>query len=207
MKKLREFLKTTLLGGLVVILPTAIMMMIVLWLYGFLERAVIALAQIKDPTITVESLGPAQVIVLGILALLLILAVCFVIGLIIRTQLGKWLHSGLETSLMKRIPGYSLIKETVAQFLGTKKSPFSTVALVRLFDNETLVTGFVTDEHPGGYCTIFMPTGPNPTSGNIYHVKTEQVQIIDVSVEETMRSILSCGAGSGKLLERLKEQA
>ena len=83
------------------------------------------------------------------LASLAILGVCFAVGIMVRTQIGKWLHTGLEQILMKRIPGYMLIKETVSQFLGAKKTPFSTVALVRLFDNDTLVTCFVTDEYPG----------------------------------------------------------
>ena len=45
---------------------------------------------------------------------------------------------------------YNLVKETVQQFLGAKKSPFSKVATVRLFGNETEMTAFVTDEHPDG---------------------------------------------------------
>ncbi len=196
MKKLREFLKTTLLGGLVVILPTAIIFFFFKWVLALIQDNVGPLAAKLLPGIDNPYLGTA-------LASLAILGVCFAVGIMVRTQIGKWLHTGLEQILMKRIPGYMLIKETVSQFLGAKKTPFSTVALVRLFDNDTLVTCFVTDEYPGGY-TVFMPTGPNPTSGNIYHVKSEQVEIIEVSVEDTMRSILSCGAGSSKLMALAK---
>jgi uncharacterized membrane protein len=77
------------------------------------------------------------------------------------------------------------------------------VALVRLFGNETLVSAFVTETHPDGSYTVFMPTGPNPTSGNIYHVPGENVFPVDVSVEDTMRSIISCGAGSSTLVAKL----
>ena len=91
-------------------------------------------------------------------------------------------------------------KETVVQFLGDKKSPFSSVALVQIFGNETLVSAFVTDTHDNGDYTVFVPTGPNPTSGNIYHVKSRFVHPVDVPVEEAMRSIISCGAGSAGLI-------
>jgi uncharacterized membrane protein len=93
------------------------------------------------------------------------------------------------------------VKDIVLAFLGGKKSPFSTVALVQLFDSDTLTTAFVVDEHANGSFTVFVPTGPNPTSGLIYHVKGEHVHKLDVAVEDAMRATISCGAGSSKLIE------
>ena len=104
-----------------------------------------------------------------------------------------------------KAPGYSIIKETVAQFIGNKKSPFSSAALVQIFGNETMVSAFVTDEHEDGSYTVFVPTGPNPTSGNIYHLPGKFVHPIDAPVEDLMRSIISCGAGSSALVKRLKK--
>jgi uncharacterized membrane protein len=129
--------------------------------------------------------------------------VCFVIGFVVRTSLGKWLYNTVESRFLKKVPGYSLIKETVSQFLGGKKAPFSSVALVQIYGNETMVSAFVTDSHDDGSYTVFVPTGPNPTSGNIYHLKGKWVHPVDVSVEDTMRSIISCGAGSSMLIEKL----
>jgi hypothetical protein len=37
-------------------------------------------------------------------------------------------------------------KEAVMQFPGKKKYPFSSIVLVRAYDNETMMTGFITDE-------------------------------------------------------------
>lgn len=62
----------------------------------------------------------------------------------------------------------------------------------------------VTDTHEDGGCTVFVPTGPNPTSGNIYHLRPENVFPVDTSVEDTMRSIISCGAGSSMLIARFQ---
>ena len=115
--------------------------------------------------------------------------------------MGGWLFRSLESSLLNKVFGYNLIKETVTQFLSSKQSPFSSVALVNVFGNETLMTAFVTDEHEDGSYSVFVPTGPNPTSGNIYHLKKEFVHLVDISVEDAMRSIISCGAGSSKLIK------
>jgi uncharacterized membrane protein len=100
-----------------------------------------------------------------------------------------------------------MVKETVNQFLGKKESPFSSVALVQIFENDTKVTGFITDRHDNGTITVFVPTGPNPTSGFIYHLDAEYVHPVDVSVEDAMRSVISCGAGSGALVKGLDEDA
>ena len=94
-------------------------------------------------------------------------------------------------------------RETVLQLLGRRKSPFSSVAFVQLFENNTLVTAFVTDEHDDGSYTVFVPTGPNPTSGQIFHLEGRFVHPIAVGVDDTMRSIISCGAGSSTLISAM----
>jgi uncharacterized membrane protein len=68
------------------------------------------------------------------------------------------------------------------------------------------MTGFVTDIHENGLYTIFVPTGPNPTTGFIFHLEEAYVQKIDTPVEEAMRSIISCGAGSECLIKNLGSQ-
>jgi uncharacterized membrane protein len=63
------------------------------------------------------------------------------------------------------------------------------------------MTGFITDEHANDFYTVFVPTGPNPTNGFIFHVKAHQITEIDVSVEEAMKAIISVGAGSKNIVE------
>ena len=200
MNRLKEFIKSTVVGGLLVILPLAIFFFALTWVFGLVRRAISPLTTI------VMQQSPLQGVVADVLVVALLIVACFSVGVLVRTRLGKWLYSVLESMVFLKIPGYSLIKETVSQFLGKKKSPFSSVALVQIFGNETLVSAFITDEHENGTCTVFVPTGPNPTSGNIYHLPQDRVHPVDVSVEDAMRSILSCGAGSSMLMAKKTEQ-
>lgn len=62
------------------------------------------------------------------------------------------------------------------------------------------MTGFVTDELPNGKLTIFVPTGPNPTNGFIFHVDEDQVEYLDTNTEDAMRSIIGVGVGSADAL-------
>lgn len=198
MKKLKEFVKSTIVGGLLVILPLAICLFVITWVFNLIRGAIGPLT-----TIVMEN-SPIQGIVADVLVIMLIVVACFFLGLLVRTKFGKWIYASLESRLLRKAPGYSLIKETVFQLLGNKKSPFSSVALVQAFGNDVLLSAFITDEHEDGSYTVFVPTGPNPTSGNIYHLKAEYVHPVDVSIEDAMRSIISCGAGSSALIAKMR---
>ena len=66
-----------------------------------------------------------------------------------------------------------------------------------------LMTGFITDNQ-GEIITVFVPTGPNPTSGNIYHLPKAKVLKTGASVDNGMKSIISCGAGSAEVFASLE---
>jgi len=195
MQGIKSFFKTSLLGGLVVLLPVGILALLFAWVFGMVQRWVQPLTNL------VTSLTVLNELLAMFVALCLIVVACFVVGLILRTQVGRFIHEKLEDHILKIAPGYNLIKETVLQFLGNRPSPFSSVALVRLFGNDTLVTAFVTETHDNGWYSVFVPTGPNPTSGNIYHLKPEYVHKVDLPIEDVMRSIISCGAGSASVVK------
>ncbi len=201
MKRFRAFLQTTFLGGIVVVLPVVILIFVGRWLMTTIGDAVQPLTPLLGPAYNRYELV-AHLIVLS-----LILVACFLIGLVVRTQLGSMLYSTLERRVLKIAPGYSLIKETIVQLLGHERPPFSQAVLARPFGNETKVFAFVTDSHDNGHHTIFVPTGPNPTSGFIFHVPPEAVEPLDVPLEKVMRSIISAGAGSRDLLAAYQEQA
>lgn len=202
LKRTKNFFKTTLLGGAIVIMPTIILIFAFKWLFGMVGNGIKPLTDLVINTITLPDryekyIAPAIVISV-------IITGCFLLGLIVRTRIGQWFYNGLESSVLSKAPGYKMVKETVNQFLGKKKSPFSSVALVQVYENDTMITAFITDHHDNGTVTVFAPTGPNPTSGFIYHVKEEFVHPVDISVEDAMRSVISCGAGSEQLIKRLK---
>jgi len=189
------FIKTTLIGGLGVILPIVILVIIFSWLFGFVIKYVHPISEFifADP----DAIG----IFADVISILLIVLIWFLIGLIVRTAVGRYLHTSIEGFLLGKIPGYNIVKDVIEQFIGKKATPFSSVVLVNM-GNGTLLTGFVTAEHADGRCTVFIPTGPNPTSGNILHVPPENVFKIDVPVEQAMKTIISAGAGSDELIKK-----
>ena len=186
--RVKSFVKTSLLGGVVVILPVVIVFLAFRWLVSVIARVIAPLTRL------VTEASRLQSFLAGILTVTLIVLICFLVGAILKTRAGNFFYKELENRILKTAPGYSLVKQIVIQFLGQKENPFSRVALVRVFGNETLMTAFVTGVHPDGMYTVFVPSGLNPTTGNIF------VHPVDVSIEEAMKSIISCGSGSSALI-------
>jgi uncharacterized membrane protein len=200
MERLKSFIKTSIIGGLAVILPTALLIIIFKWLFIKITDIIQPLTNLFV-TKTKFQEAAADAIVIAT-----ILAVFFTVGIFVRTQFGHLLQEYFENRLLKIAPGYSTIKAIVNQFFNRRKSPFSTVALVRAFQNDTLMTAFITDQHDNGLCTVFVPTGPNPTTGFVFHLKKEFVHPIGVSVQEAFQSIIGCGAGSDNIIDAYTKQ-
>ncbi len=200
MTRFNNFIRTSMLGGIVVLMPVIVFFLVVRWLYGVLTDVIYPLT-----SYLVEKTALQQLLA-DILVIAAILIICFLIGVFVKTQMGNFIIRGFENATLRHAPGYSMIKETVMMFFGRSKSPFSAVALVRPFSSDTMMTAFVTDEHPDGSYTVFIPTAPNPTSGNIYHLSRECVHIVDVPVDEALRTILSCGIGSTNMVIKAGER-
>jgi len=195
MGNLKSFVKTSILGGVVVVMPLALFIFVFMWLFRLITNL------IQPFTTVLVSHFHLMEVVADVFAVILILTGCFLVGILVKTKLGNFIQENFEKRIMNRAPGYALIKTTVMQFLGRGRLPFSSVALVRAFENNTLMTGFITEQHSDERYTVFVPTGPNPTTGYIFHLKKEFVHPVSVSAEEAFRSIISCGVGSQKIIQ------
>jgi uncharacterized membrane protein len=190
-KRLRNFFRTTLIGGFVALAPLTLIILLFRWVINLIGRnltpVVDRLMQDPDP-------NPYIKLALYVLTFTAILIFFFMIGIIVRSRWFAFLNKAEDRYLLK-IPGYRLAKETVQQFFGKNRSFFREVVLVDIFNSGVLMTGFITDDQ-GEIITVFVPTGPNPTSGNIYHMPRERVLKTKATVDTGMKSIISCGAGS-----------
>ena len=194
--KFKKLLWTTLIGGVGVILP----LVIIGWVFYWLYTVIIGLVEPISEPIS-ESLCVFRPLI-DLAVISIILVGCFLLGFAIRTRIGNYFHMHIEKNFLKKIPGYMVTKEVIMHFSGEEETPFSAVVLVNPFGNDTMMTGFVTDRNPASpFTTVFVPTGPNPTSGNIYHVRNENVKDIDVKVELGIKTVIGCGAGSKVLLK------
>ncbi len=197
-KRLKHFFLTTILGGVVVILPIALFVILVRFIWNFISNLLSPMRQLINlPDLTATW-------VIDLISLSIILTVFFFVGLFVRTRFGKSFFKDFEKTWLEPLPFYRLIRDTIQQLFGDQRMPFSQVVLVKVFSSETLMTGFVTAEMDNDFVTVFVPTGPNPTNGFIFHVKRDQLTYIDTKPEDAMRTVIGVGTGSAILFESSK---
>lgn len=200
--QLKKFIKTTLFGGVVVILPVVIIAFFLKWFFKTVTDLIQPLTNYALKHYYVPEFVADTIVIM------LIILACFFVGMVVQTTIGRFFHKFFDKILIKLAPGYRLVKEVVVQLFGqNENSPFinGQVAKVKIFGEqcETEVTALITDKHTDGTYTIFMPTGPNPTSGNIYHVQASQVTLCpDIPLDSAMRTVIACGAGSGEIFKK-----
>ena len=200
-KRIQKFLWTTLIGGVVALAPLTLIILLFRWVINMIGRN---LTPVVDRLLQNPDPNPFIKFFLYVLTFTAILLFFFIIGIIVRTRLWVFINKAEDRYLLK-VPGYKIVKETVQQFFGKNKSFFKEVVLVDIFNSGALMTGFITDDQ-GEIVTVFVPTGPNPTSGNIYHLPKEKVLKTNASVDNGMKTIISCGAGSEEVFASMKER-
>ncbi|MEK6480588.1 DUF502 domain-containing protein [Catalinimonas sp. 4WD22] len=189
----REFILKTLIDGALLVLPLAIILFALYLLFRFVFNLLVPISAI------LSSGNETPHWWVNIISLIVLLLFLFGVGLTIRYRSGKFYFTYFERNYLSQIPLYTTVRDTVQQFTGLKKMPFSQVVLIDPFKTGVLMTGFVTEEVSEDIFTVFVPTAPNPTNGNIYHVPRESIQFLDVGTDKAMRTVVSMGTGSACL--------
>ena len=166
MKRFAEFSKTTLIGGVLVVVPTYITLLL-------LAKALAGVIAFVSP---VTAQLPASHQFREVIAVVILICVCFVAGLLLRTGPGLRTKNAVELNLLDRIPGYALIRGLAARAAGRKEGENFAVALVEIED--ALVPAFVIETHDDGAYKVFVPSVPTPVAGAIYILPKERVHLV-----------------------------
>ena len=187
MKTLVQFLKMTLVGGLLVVLPLWVSLLL-------LFKAIKGALAVLQP---IAKLVPQRFLHHDVVALCLLVLICFGVGLLIRTELGKRFGDWLEQHLLGRLPGFSIIRGMIGQFAGKEDEQSFQPALVEL--EEALVPAFIIEKHADGQFTVFVSYSPTPMAGAIYILQPERVHPVDVPLRKAMVCVTKWGAGAAEM--------
>lgn len=192
MKQLFEFFKTTVAGGFFVVLPVVLIILVIITTVGEVKGILAPIAAMLPLDIFAsESLR-------NVIALLIILAICFAAGILVRTTLGGKFWSWVNQTLLDKIPGYTLFRTFSRQLANTEDTSQFQPAVIQLQD-ETRVLVFIVEEHANGDCTVLFPTAPTPLMGEVHYVPARLVKKLDVPMSEAISCITQWGLGSAKL--------
>ncbi|OUR65525.1 hypothetical protein A9Q79_00575 [Methylophaga sp. 42_25_T18] len=186
-----------LIAGLLVWMPLGITFLVVRAIVGFLDKILLWLPAQYQPDILLGFHIPGLGVVL---AVVLVLAT----GMIVANLLGRRIVAAWE-ALLARIPLvrslYAGIKQIMEAVLATDAKSFRKVLLIEYPRKGVWSLAFMTSDNLGevqaktrsDVISVFIPTTPNPTSGFVLMVPSEDVTHLDMSVEEGLKMIISMG--------------
>ncbi len=139
------------------------------------------------------------------LGFLSMLALILLVGLLTRNLAGRLVIAAID-NVIGSIPFvrsvYNAIKDLVGSFAtGGKGRTFKKVILTEYPRKGIYVIGFVTnemvyttaDKHRIEFYNVYIPSPPNPTAGFLSLVPKEEAVVLDLSVEEALKLVLSGG--------------
>jgi len=186
-----RWIRTRLLVGFMVAFPLVVTIFFARFFFGLLDRWFRPIS---------ERLVGEQLIGVGLVLSLLTL---LVLGVLATNVLGGRLLHFFE-KLLSGIPLLSPIYQGARQITEAiqihEATEFQRVVLLPFPNQNVRSLGFVTRDFPAPTAfsgepssLVFVPTTPNPTSGYLVVAKHEDLTVLDMSVEEGVKLVISGG--------------
>jgi uncharacterized membrane protein len=194
MKKAGQVIMTALVSGVLVIVP--VYLAILLLLKGMQSVAGLA----RPLAVLLPSWVPAETVV----ALILVLVACILVGAAVRTSTGRAIQARIERVFFERIPGYALFRSLTQRLAGQGEANVWKPALAEIED--ALVPAFIIEELDDGRFTVFVPSIPTPLAGAVYILNRERVHPLDIPFTEAIKAVSRWGAGSKDLVAAMERR-
>ncbi len=175
------------LAGLLLAAPLAVTIGVAVWFVDFIDSRVL------PSTFRIPGFG-----------LLVVISAITLIGWFASGFLGRVVHS-VGDRIVSRIPVlrtvYGATKQIFESVLAQKSNAFREVALFEYPRKGVWSIGFLTGTTAGEVqhrtqaqtVNVFLPTTPNPTSGYLLFVPRQDLIILDMSVEDGIKMVVSGG--------------
>jgi uncharacterized membrane protein len=192
LKAIKEFIKTTVVGGIVFLVPAVLLILV-------LRHAMTIAGKFAGPIAGLFAEHRiAGVAVATIVAALVLLLISFLAGLFARTRVGRDLARWLEDSLLGNLPQYRMVKSMAEGLAQIEDAQNLRPAMVSIEGGWQL--GYLLEEVGTGWVAVFLPQAPTPMSGNIMYMPADRVRALDMPIAEAMLLVKRLGVGSAHSL-------
>jgi uncharacterized membrane protein len=192
MKSIRRYLLGGLVTGFIIIVPVYLSILLLLKAMSSVRGLV------KPVALLVPDWLPGE----DLIAFLLLLILCLMVGMIVRTKAGRAVRERIERSLFERIPGYALLRSLTQRLVGEDRENVWKPAMAEI--EEALVPAFIIEEFDDGRYTVFVPSVPTPLAGAVYILERGRVHPIDVPFTQAIKVISRWGQGSKELVAAME---
>jgi len=193
MKNILDFIKTTIIGGLFVLLP-------VILLYLALSEAGEMLVVMASPIADLFFPGRFEDIESPILiAIPLLIGISFILGLIMLSDSGRRFGNWIERIIFGRVPGYNAIKSLTKGFTDSQHESSFKPALLKSAEGEKEFV-YIVEELDDNNLTVMVPWSPTPFAGSIKIMPKDRVEPLAVSMGKLTEAISQWGIGTKNIL-------
>ncbi len=200
-------MKKYFITGLAILLPAVLTAMIFVFIINLLTKPFVGI--IEDILRHYHVFSSRQLITLvsKLVIMTLLFAITFLIGFLARILIFHYLFR-LGNYILHRIPLinkiYKAIQDVITTIFHENSSKFSEVVLIPFPTEDSLCLGLITNdpitkqpkEDAYGNISVFVPATPNPTIGFVLLYRREQMVALDMTVEEAIKFVVSCGVMS-----------
>ncbi|MEH6751648.1 MAG: DUF502 domain-containing protein [Paracoccaceae bacterium] len=194
-------LRSSFLTGIIVIAPIALTIWFIWSLMGFVDSVVLPLVP--------DRFNPGNYFDINLRGLGVVIFLIFtvIVGWIAKGLIGRSLIRFGE-SLVHRMPVvrsiYSGVKQIAETVFAESDRNFEKACLIEYPRKGIWAIGFISTEAKGELAqrilsdrgplmSVFLPTTPNPTSGFLLYVPREDLIVLEMSVEDAAKLIISAG--------------
>jgi uncharacterized membrane protein len=186
MRRLYGFVRSTVLGGLVVLVPVVVLGAVVAWALRTALRVIVpAFEWLPDRSVggvSLAVLAAAAGVVVG----------CFLAGLFAETAIIRRLGERAERFALF-IPGYALMKNVGADLVGVQSRRPVKPVLARFEASWQL--GFLMETLADGRHVVFVPGVPRALVGTLHIMAADRVRVLALSVSATLDALGRLGVG------------
>ncbi len=186
-----RFLLVTLVRGVLFLVPIVLIAVLAREGYLMLRRVLQPVARLLPED---RFLGVLSEDLVAILAIVLVFLIS---GLFVGTRQGRQLSDVLERGVLYRLPGYLLVRGAAGGFPGLQSDHPVSPALVAT--DEGWAFALLVERLPTGFCTVFLPDSPTPTSGAVRVVEASRVHVLDTPMLGLLGCLTRSGMGAGDL--------
>ena len=192
MKTFWNFIKTTVIGGLLFLVPVVVLIVVLIQAFGLMLQVAEPLGNLFP----VDNVG--GVALANIIVVVLILLICFISGLFATRKVFTNFQDYIERKILLKIPGYGLVKGiTNSMKMSEEASKNFIPVLVSLADFEQM--GFEIERAGNDKAVVYLPGSPNPWSGTVVMTHVNKVRRLDINVPDALAFMERLGMGSAAL--------
>lgn len=188
-----KFLRTTLVGGIMFLLPLGVIVVIGAKLVSLTREMIEPIVQ-KFPY---DAFAGVKFEVLVAIAVLVV--VSFIAGFAAKTRRAQSFVQKLEDKVLGRVPAYGLLKSLSAEILDAEGQAQRRVVLVR-FDDTWQIGVEMGKTGEGAFSVVFLPDSPTPQAGTVIIVESDRVRDSDIPLSKAYSILAARGGGLAELL-------